>query len=67
MRLGDEQFDRAYAQGMALSVDEALQYPGASGAVSTGPPAGSTPLPVTAAQQRNREVLVPENCFLYAS
>jgi predicted ATPase/class 3 adenylate cyclase/Tfp pilus assembly protein PilF len=29
--LGDEQFDRAYAQGMKLSVDDALQWARASG------------------------------------
>jgi tetratricopeptide (TPR) repeat protein len=65
--LGDEQFDRAYAQGMTLSVDDALQCARAPGAVTTEPPAGSTSLPATSAQQRNREVLVPKNCFLYAS
>jgi predicted ATPase/class 3 adenylate cyclase len=36
--LGDEQLDRAYAQGMKLSVDEALQWAGSSAAPgSTGP------------------------------
>jgi hypothetical protein len=57
----------ACAQGMTLSVDDALQCARAPGAVTTEPPAGSTSLPATSAQQRSREVLVPKNCFLYAS
>jgi hypothetical protein len=44
--LGDEQFDRAYAQGMKLSVDEALQWARSPAAPGSTPPA---PRPAPAA------------------